>query len=240
MLLALLLPAPQGVTTFVRETAAPPGGIAFDATTVVASSATSQTACNFTHTPVGTPTLVLVWIGMKASRTISVATYGGQAMSLVAVSGSASAAGDEKMHLYEKHSPLGGAQTVNVEFTLDNHYTCIAQSFTGTHASDATVEDDGYDNSGGTCAAATTTLTMNATSSWMVTASVWHGADALPIAETGFTARGEGETGGGETSNDDAYNYGDSTGDTGSLSHISDAAVTDECGQVSVELIPAA
>ena len=165
-------------------------------------------------------------------------TYGGEDMSLV-VASPVGGGTEQIVFLYELISPSSGAQTAFADFTTDDHHTCIAQTFTGTNATNPTVETNTYDNSGSQCTAAVTTLTLDATTSWMVTVfSGDNAVNSLPIAETNFTSRGEGETGGSATT-DDVYTYGDSTGDSGSLAHTSTPAVaTNECAQVSVELVP--
>lgn len=214
--------------------------IAHDASTVSKSSETATT-CNFTHTAIGTPTLALLFIGLKGDETITgTPTWGGTNMVAVA-STSTSDAGDQNVFLYELHTPGTGGKTVDADFSSTIHHSCIAITFTGTHATDATVESNVYDNSGATCTTATTTLTLNSTASWMVTSHSWHGGDTDPFTEANYTERSDTETGGGSTSNDAGFGHGDSTGNTGSLTHTTTPSVTDECAQVSVELIePAA
>lgn len=216
------------------------GAIAHDASTVWTTSTTS-TECSFTHTPSGTPTLALLWVSLDADETISgTPTYGGTSMTLVTNNSGSSDPAAQTVYLYELHSPSSGAQTAYAAYSSDNNIVCVAQTFTGTHATDATVETDTYDNSGGTCATAATTLTLNETTSWMVTMAVWDGGDQDPLAPTNYTFRNNGVT---DTlgTGDQTYGHGDSTGNSGSRTHTTAPASTaDECAQVSVELIPAA
>lgn len=231
--------------------------IAHDKTTVDINTAPSVSTCSFTHTPTGTPTLVLMFIGLDANETIdgpgctnTCPTYGGTDMVLVAET-NATGTNDEKVWLYELHSPAAGAQTVTANYSTNQSHWCSVTTYTGTHATDATVEVAEYDNSGGPCATADTTITLDATTSWMVTGAYWQGGDLDPLTETNYTIRTgidgndaddttEGETGGGDSADDDSYSQGDSTGHSGSRTHTSDGASSDECAQISVELIPAA
>lgn len=212
--------------------------IAHDVSTPNTSSA-STTGCSFSHTPSGTPTLVLFWIGLDAPETIdSNPTYGGQATTFIGNSGTTTNAGDQKVHLYYLANPPSGTQTATAGFSTDDHHTCLVQTFTGTGTSNPIVDWNAYDNGGSACTTATTTIALAETTNWMVTFSVWHGGDTDPFTvEESATdiERGEGETG-TSTSSDDGYAYGDSTGDSGSTTHTTDANVSDECAQISVEI----
>ena len=224
----------QGFVNVVRPPAAPAGGIAHDATTVYTAGTTN---CNFNHTALGTPTIGLLWVLIDGNETIEAGpTWGGSAMSEVDVT-TGGGGTEQKIHLYELHTPGAGLKAVAIDISTDDELTCIAQTFTGTHATDATVETDWFDAAGGACATsdAQTTITLNATSSWMVTGGIFSGNDMSPFTPANYTIRGEG--GGG--SDIDDYVYGDSTGDSGSLTHTTahSSASGDECAVMSVELI---
>jgi hypothetical protein len=211
------------------------GAIAFDAGTVNTSTASAST-CNFTHTPVGTPTLALIWVGLDADETISNATYGGTAVTPIAVSGTTAVATDEKMHLYARFNPPSGAQTVDIDYSTDDHHFCLAMTFTGTlTTSKAIVKSEVYDNGGATCTTAAVTLNLVATGNWMVSASVWDGGDTDTFTPTNCTDRQDGATGTSTTA-DDGYQQCDSTGNSGLRTHTITPTVTDECGMISIEI----
>lgn len=211
--------------------------IAFDVGTPNVSTATATT-CNFSHAAAASGvTLALVFVGLDADVTISNATYAGNAMSLIRTSGTASAAADEKMHLYAAYDPPDGTQTVDIDYGSDDHHFCLAMTFTGTlTTSSAIVQSTGYDNSGAVCATAPTTLVLGATTNWMITSSVWQGADEDPFTPTNCADRQDGDTGGGSATADDSFQQCDSTGSSGSVTHTITPTGGDECGSVSVEI----
>jgi len=215
--------------------------IALDLSTSYETSVPSSTTCGGSHLAAASGvTLALMWVGMDADETISSITYGGDTMTLVTTSGSASHPGDEKMHLYMKADPKQGTQTGTTTVSSDDHVGCVIQTFTGTlTTAGAVVQSAGYDNSGAECATALVALTLASTANWMVSGSVWHGANNTPITTfTNCTSTEDGSTGPSSES-DDAYNTCDSTGDSGSLTHTIDAPTTDECAMVSAELAAA-
>jgi hypothetical protein len=226
ILLAILLPSAAW------------GAIAHDATSHHPSSSTS-TNCGGSHGGGASGvTLALMWVGLDADDAVSAATYGGETMTLVGTSGSASLGSDQKMHLYYKADPLQGTQTGSATVTSSNHNVCIIQTFSGTlTTADAIVQFGGFDNGGVTCSVnANVTLVLEDTANWMVSASVWHGGDHDPMTSyTNCTSRVDSATG-TNTSSDDSYNQCDSTGDSGSLTHTIVSPTNDECAMVSVEI----
>ena len=201
-------------------------------------SSVNATQCSFSHVGGSSPTIALFWIALDANETITgTPTYGGANMTLIAettVTGSA----DQKVWLYELHSPATGTQTMEADFSEDNHHTCMVQTYNGTSVSDATIETDTFDNAGAACTTGVTTINLNATTNFMATFSSWQGGDTAPFTETNFTTIEEGCTN-GNTGSDDCFDLGDSTGNSGNLTHTVTPTVTDECAQISVELTDA-
>jgi hypothetical protein len=184
-------------------------------------------------------TLALMWVSLDADVAISAVTYGGEAMTLVTTSGSASLGSDQKMHLYYKANPLQGTRTATATHDSDNHDGCVVQTFSGTlTTADAIVQSDGTDNGGVTCAVAPAlTLNLGDTGNWMLSASSWHGGDHTPMSSfTNCTSRVDQHTGNTNATNDDSFNQCDSTGHSGNRTHTITSSVNDECAMVSVEI----
>jgi len=200
-------------------------------------STVATTTCNFSHDGGASPTLALVFIGLDGNETISgTPTYGGSNMTLVTES-TCGNPGDQHVWLYEIHSPATGSQTVDVDFSADDHHTCVVFTFSGTDTTDATIQTDIGENSCDACATITTTLFIDDTTNWAAVMASWHGGDTDPFTETNFTERGDGDTGGDESIADDGFHFGEWQGGTSGLrTFTSDGAVTDECAFIAVEI----
>lgn len=141
---------------FIRYRAAAAGGsaVVFDAAST-AGQESGTSAKSWTHTPVGTPTKVLVFFNYysdPATDQPTSVTYGGTSMTLV---DSTSASGD---FVYALANPAAGAQTVVIN--LDNPVNINAFALTFTGGSTVTAVRAGSANKAtGTGTAASVTVT---------------------------------------------------------------------------------
>lgn len=213
--------------------------IAHDVTTTGGSSSTTS-SCTTSHTAAASGvTIALAWLGLDGGEAVSGATYGGDAMTFIGQSGALPLGSDENIFLWARFNPKQGTQSVVMSHDSDNHDVCIVKTFSGTLlTSDAIAQFGSYDNGGAACTSAAVTLTLAATTNFMVSASVWQGGDVTPI--TTYTncdnQRSDFHSGVNDPNNDDSMNDCESTGDTGSFTHTIDDNLTDECAMFSVEL----
>lgn len=131
----------------------------FDAST---QSAAGTGTLSFTHTPVGTPRGVLVLIAQSPTNTdqVSGVTYGGVAMTEVALSPLQQTAGAEHAIAYGYFLGSGiptGAQTVVVSVTGAESKRAVCYTVTAT--GDVEVEDTSTLNSGGAASPSVTLTT---------------------------------------------------------------------------------
>jgi Tfp pilus assembly protein PilV len=104
------------------------GTVTFDAASSAMSSPTN--ALTWTHTPVGTPSLVVVGVMLAdTGATVSTVTYGGTALTLIRSTVNGSLA---KTWLYRLASPPAGAQTVIVILSAADRKVAGAITVTGS------------------------------------------------------------------------------------------------------------
>jgi hypothetical protein len=128
--------------------------VAFDA---IAQSVTNNNQNpSWTHTPVGTPTAALVVVSKNRPATVSSATYGGAAMTLI---DSVDDGAGFVMYFFGLANPASGAQTVQVNATGSNILIgAFSYTFTGT---DTTTAFNGWqEDFASAAAAAADTLTV--------------------------------------------------------------------------------
>jgi len=91
----------------------------------------SVTSASWTHTPVGTPTLVIVSLMSAATGAVTTATYGGQ--NLTEATGSPAGGGSvPTVHMWYLASPPAGAQTVSLIWTTATRAVRCSMTYTGT------------------------------------------------------------------------------------------------------------
>ena len=108
--------------------------VAFDAVGPSSSGTHSATTpLTWTHTPVGTPTAILIGVTTftGATNKVTSVTYGGNACSLIGFSESGGTAAAGGIALYGLLAPPSGAQTISVAFTGAASTTGGSISFTG-------------------------------------------------------------------------------------------------------------
>lgn len=114
--------------------------VAFDATSASGANGSGGPAYSWTHTPVGTPTAVGVWITIYGGgNTVTGVTYGGVAMTQALHVANGSGPGgsqNDSDYLFGLASPPSGSQTVAVATSGANQYIIAAVvTVTGSNAS---------------------------------------------------------------------------------------------------------
>lgn len=110
--------------------------VSVDAVSNATLGGNNVTTRSWTHTPVGTPTAVIVGViyyNTPATDNVTGVTYGGTAMSLV----SGVTTNAVRVELWALANPSSGAQTATVNW--DNQVTCecVAMTFTGSNTTTA-------------------------------------------------------------------------------------------------------
>lgn len=165
--------------------------IAHDATSGSHTGTSSSTGdFSWTHTPVGTPrgVLVLIVLNAEAIDEIAGVTYGGQAMTEVALSPLLHATGSEDGTVYGYFlgsSVPAGAQTVQVT-TSGSTRAKTAQCMTMTAAKDTAVDDTTTLESG---AATDPAVSLDTTAEAAIYAALHSGASTAGVAPDGNTTQ---------------------------------------------------
>ena len=107
--------------------------VAFDAVSSAFQTACPTPPCNttvsWTHTPVGTPSLVVVALSIGKDVGVTTATYGGTALTLIREDVGIQ---DGNTFLYRLISPPTGAQTVSLTIDSDEDIEGAAVTVTGS------------------------------------------------------------------------------------------------------------
>ena len=130
--------------------------VVFDA--AATNSVSGGTSLSWTHTPVGTPTAVGIFIYTWPITGVSITgvTYGGVNVPLKETSPGASAFGDTlQVLIYGLANPLAGAQTVSISFSGSSFASGASVSVTGSNTTTC------FSNSISTASNAATSLSVN-------------------------------------------------------------------------------
>ena len=109
--------------------------VTFDAVTPNGFGGSTYNNFNFTHTPIGTPTAVVVWV-FGSYGAVQLAEYGGETLTEGII------AGPHNTYCFTLLAPPSGAKVVNIDLTNTTRGGCVAMTFVGEVGSFGTLIGD--------------------------------------------------------------------------------------------------
>ena len=169
LVLLLALSLPFGLVSPAR------GAVAFDAATASSNSDASSSTISYTHTPVGTPTAVVVTV-ISTGAKVSSLTYGWTNMTYLQ---SASPGSSVRVEQWGLANPFPGAQTVRATVTGPDALSSTAVTFIGSGTTFRTAFRAKDTNTDPSSSAITVTVSGVVTGSMTVDCAATDGGAAL-------------------------------------------------------------
>lgn len=178
---------------------------AFDAASNNGCTNGAASPSNWTHTPVGTPTALLVYVSIDAATQPTTVTVTYNSVSVTFQDSQTDASGNEQVRLYALGAPSAGPQTVSVAWTggAAVEICAGAMTFTGTDTS-GFLNTIAKAQGAGATASVTITSATGEVATWGVVVSSQAPTTPNQTGQWAIFATGGG--GGGQTANGAAPN----------------------------------